>query len=255
MTIFVLAPYGSMSPEVGVIYLLALYLRNKGNNVEQLRCNGLLTLCDRDGESNWRRSLDNCFSCIHEQRALQNWGGIASRDLSRLLPLADMTEISQWSSLTNLQEEQGFVFQQTDLNEGVNYSFRQRFAGADFDLKNKQHERFMRGLLAGAAKMLVAGSRLLKEGSPKALLVAEQDSFLVRGFISDPAWNSIPKLSFLADVSRRAVRITQLGSDLCFDCPMIMEDIVSQRNDPKTWPKELVAILEGACSYFPDSIG
>ncbi len=88
MSLLIFTPYGSYSPETGLLFALARYLHSRGYGLINMRCNGALLSCGRDGNAANRRSVLTCIQCMNDSEAITRWAEIPSLDLSPLLSTA-----------------------------------------------------------------------------------------------------------------------------------------------------------------------
>ncbi len=171
MKIAVFVPFGSQSQESGLIYLLANFLRVNFPEVVQLRCNGAFSLCDRDAESSWTRSIQSCFGCMSDQKALSAWSGMPVQDISTYLKADDVNETKKWVHALRDEELLTATYGEEPVYKIVSESFAHRF-GMQPDLNNKQHGQYLRRLLLAGVRMSLTAKRYHLSFSPDITLVA-----------------------------------------------------------------------------------
>lgn len=244
MKIGIFSPYGSSSEETGVLGLVGNYIKNMFEQIFVLRCNGLFSLCDRDGELGWRRNVQHCLRCMGEQGRLALWADLACEDLSYHLLPEDVMETKRWVTMLNVSDLGEASYGDIDVFQLCRRSFSQR-CGADApDPHNSAHDEVARRLLVSALRMCIATEQFLKARSPDLMLVAGEGDFITNSFVNAARTVKRPVAIFQWDLASRSVRVRHPVNGKEFSCPLVFEDVTSMRADTRTWPWELVKIVE-----------
>ena len=250
MRIGLFSPFGVLSQESGLIFLLGNYLRRSFPDVVQLRCNGLFSLCDRDAEGGWSRSFQTCFRCMAEQREFAQWGGLTIEELSRHLEPADV-ELSR-RVVTNLAVDElpWAQFEGQNLFNLALGSWQNRFNVGRPDLNNPQHEQVLRRFMLSAARAFLAARRFQLQFQPDLTIVAGTTDFISRAVVAagGSAGRTVAVCAW--DVSRRAVMVTHPDRATPFACELLLEGLVDMRADPATWSPTLTGILDELNSFL-----
>ena len=82
MAVTFFSPYGTLTKESGFMYMFARYLSAFYDDVYQLKCNGLFTICNRDCLDNEKRNFLTCGKCMACQNELASWACIKSKEIS-----------------------------------------------------------------------------------------------------------------------------------------------------------------------------
>jgi len=244
MNIVIFSPFGAGSQETGLLGLLANYLKNIFPQVCALRCNGIFSLCDRDGENGWRRGIQGCFSCMQEQERLSAWAGIRQEDLSLYLEPEEVVATKRWVLGLSAEEIphssfQGFVPYGLCVD-----SLRAYFGVETPDLSNEAHGPPLRRMLISALRMILVSDRFVRANKPNLALVAGGRDFISAAFIERARAGGVDVAEFCWDLASRSIKILHPRSRKEFPCPLVFEDITTMRSDSRTWPWELVRILE-----------
>ena len=85
MAVTFFSPYGTLTKESGLMYMFARYLSAFYDDVYQLKCNGLFTICNRDCLDNEKRNFLTCGKCMACQNELASWACIKSKEISTFL--------------------------------------------------------------------------------------------------------------------------------------------------------------------------
>jgi hypothetical protein len=250
MRVIVHAPYGTLSQEVGLIHVLANYLRSVFPEVVQLKCNGVFSCCDRDGRDNWQRSMDSCLGCVIEQNRLAAWSGIASEPLSKYLGPEDI-DLTRCAILSlpseKMLEASVAGFRLFDL---CRISFRTRFGVEVPDLRNKNHVQVLRRMMLSAARAGLAVRRFLQKFMPDISLVADGRDLISRSFIEASRQADYPAVIFRWDQSGGGVNIVHPRTHQVLVCDLRLEGIATMRSDIYSWPVELIEILQEILAFL-----
>ena len=244
MQVGIFSPYGASSEETGVLGLVGNYVKNMFEQVFVLRCNGIFSLCDRDAESGWRRSVQHCLRCMGEQARLALWANIACDDLSYYLQPEDVMETKRWVTSIPSDELTRVRYGDIEVFGLCERSFHQRCGIEQPDMHNASHEETARRLLLSALRMCLASDKFIHERKPDLMLLAGKDDFITNAFMNRANVRRRDVALFRWDLASRSVRIKHPRRDEEFSCPLVFEDITSMRADTRTWPWELVKIVE-----------
>jgi hypothetical protein len=255
MKIPILVPFGSHSQEAGLIYLVANFLKATYPEVVQLRCNGMFSICDRDVDSSWMRSVSSCFNCIADQKALSDWSGLPVQDFSGFLSPDDVRDTKQWAATLSPEDFATAEYRGLRVFELCRDTFINRFGSAELDPRNKNHEQFVRKLFASAIRACLAAERYHQSYAPDICLVSSGRDYITRSFVAAAGSVKRGVAVFRWDVANRAIHITHPKSDKTLACELVPEGVLAMRSDHKTWPGELISIVQGILSFLDLSSG
>ncbi|MBN8549299.1 MAG: hypothetical protein J0M12_08300 [Deltaproteobacteria bacterium] len=255
MKIPIFVPFGSHSQEAGLIYLLANYLKATYPEVVQLRCNGMFSTCDRDVDSSWTRTMTTCFACIADQRALSDWSGLPVQEFSAYVTPDDTRETKQWATSLDASQLPQAEFRGMPVSEMCRETFANRFGVSEFEPRNKSHEQFLRKLLVSAARAGLAAQRYHSSYSPDLCLVSGGKDYVTQSFVALSQALKRDVAVFRWDVASRAIHITHPRSNKTLSCELVPEGVLGMRSDYKTWPNELLAIVQGILSFLEIAAG
>ena len=250
MRIALTVPFGSMSQESGVIYLLANYLRSLSVEVLALTCNGAFSVCDRDRETSWKRGVETCLVCMGGQKELVAWSGIREEELSRFISPSLVEETKRWIVSLPARDLFQAEFRGVKPFELSRKSFSARFGAVDPDLNNRNHEQFLRRFMLGVARMALATRRFNTKLMPDLTLVAHGEDFITQTVISELKAASRGVVVFKWDHHTRSVNITHPFEQKTLSCEVLIERVSAMRNDCKTWPPALIGIVEEILGFL-----
>jgi len=242
MRITVHAPFGALSQEAGVIFMLANYLRSLFPAVVQLKCNGVLSYCDRGGEENRQRGFDTCFRCMQDQLSLARWAGISSEPLSQRLLPGEIEATRRLVLHTPTEKLPELVFEELPLLELCRASFQSRFGVSQPDFHNKNHEQVLRRMMLAAARMCVAVKRFNREFMPDISLVAGGWDLISRSLVDVCRRDGYQAAVFRWDFEGGGINIVHPRTHQVLVSDLLLDGIASMRPDISTWPSELVNI-------------
>lgn len=244
MKIAIFSPYGSSSQETGILGLLGNYVKSMFEQVWLLRCNGVFSLCERDAESGWRRGIQNCFRCMGEQARLAIWSGLPCEDLSAYVHPEDVLDSKRWVTTLPIDELEEANFAGIRIFDLCRGAFRSRFGSEQPDLRNPVQDETARRLMISSIRMCLATDRFHKEQHPDLVLVSGESDYITSSFIARSRARSRDIAIFRWDLTNRSIKITHPRTLQEFSCPLVFEDITGMRGDSRTWPWELVKIVE-----------
>lgn len=256
MRILLNLPFGGLTKEAGILHLLASHISDGSTQVSQVRCNGMFALCDRDSESGWTRRLHACSNCAADQKGFAAWAGIESLDLSPFISSAEIVDtkrlIAAMSETALLKAE----FSGLNLSEIALGSFKSRFGHSTApDMKNKQHEIFMRKLVLSAMRACMAVKRLHVKHQPDLVLASGGEDFISRSWVMQSKASRCPVAVFKTDLASRCVKISHSEQREPFICDLLLQGVEGFRPDKSTWPREIVGLLEDIRRYLGVSVG
>lgn len=245
MSVAILTPYASLNPESGLLHLLARRLKSRGDQIEQVRCNGIFSTCDRDALNGWRRSVSSCAGCIADQRSLAAWAGIPATELSMFLSPGDVERIEHLVATLSIEDLWELEFDGVNLENTLQASFAERFPGVKFDQSNRQHEQAVARLARSALRCAVAVSKYFTQRRPGVLMTAAGEGFLEQ-IISHQALKAGVACAVLhSDLARRCTTMRWLGDSQLYEVPLLIANLDGMRSDPSTWSPELMRIVDG----------
>ena len=250
MKTVVFTPYGSASPETGVIYLLANYLTKGFPDIYQLTFNGICSISERDAEVDWKKDIESWFRCIADQKRLAHWSGIETLEFSPYLPCTEIEKTRRW--ILKLTDDQlaALDFNGLDLFPLVKDSFANRFGIAIPNVQNKLHIPYLRQLLLACLRTQHATERFVQMETPNLIFIAGGDDFITKGFVEATKNSSADVVVFRWRVNDRCVTVTHPRIEDDFKCPLVLEDIASMRSDYRTWPHEIITILKDIMGFI-----
>ncbi len=230
--------------------LIGNYLRRMFPEVFKLRCNGMFSSCDRDGEQGWKRTLTSCIRCCAEQSEFSRWGGLSDRDLSGYIQPDEIVASRRWIVQMSQPELMVAEYQGQNLFELCRGSWQTRFGNVQPDPQNRSHDQVLRSLLIATLRARIACDRLLDQENPNLTLVANGTDFLSASYLVSARAKKSDAALFQWDLNKRSVRIVHPRSDNSVFCPLILEGLSSMRSDPATWSPDLIAILSELLTFL-----
>lgn len=244
MQLLITAPYGSLHQETGVLYMLANYLTSQGVSVRQLRCNGLFAACDRDETHHWTRRLDSCQECMGEQVSLSLWSRTVVEEFSSHLTPSAAEESKKMISRTPNHALVDFVWEGVAIFPLIQNLFQARFGVKTPDIGNRHQEQFSRKLLNVSSRMVSLAHVLCEKIGDTVMVSVDGDNFMSSAIRIAAEKKRVPLVLARWDASLRGVqfRNTLNGKQLVTD--VVVSSISNIRADCRTWPTEVVSVLE-----------
>lgn len=237
------------------MYLLANFLKATYPEVVQLRCNGMFSVCDRDVDASWTRTVSSCFACIADQKALSDWSGLPVQDFSSFVTPDNIRETKHWVTALDAQQLPHAEFRGMRIFDICRETFANRFGAVDFEPRNKNHDQFLRRVLVSAARACLAAERYHSAYAPDLCLVSGGRDFITQGFTTFSRAMQRDVAVFRWDVATRAINISHPRNEKSLSCELVPEGVLGMRSDYKTWPAELLGIVQGILNFLELSGG
>lgn len=250
MKIALFSPYGALSQETGLLYVLGNYARRFSPDIVQVRCNGIFSMCDRDAERGWTRSMSTCFRCIGEQRDLARWSGAGVAELSRYLTPLDIESTKRWIVGVPTEQLPWASFDGQNFYALALGSWQNRFDVSRPDLANPLHEQTLRRFMLSASRAYRAAGAFLEQESPNVTFVAGGEDFLSRAFVAQARALKFDAVVCAWDVARRAVMVSHPRREETVPCGLLLDGLVDMRSDAATWSPDLIRILDELLAFL-----
>ena len=251
MKLALFAPYGINGHATGLMHLLANFLRPLCQEALEVRCNGIAKICDRDLSTGGARTLSSCMSCMHEQAALAEWSALSMHDLSQHLSPLEITDTVRWILGLKGSELRVAEFRGIRLFQLCAESVARR----EIALQNDTN--LLSSHLISALQLALATQRFSRTERPDLALVSGGNDFITSTFLSQAREAGIRCATFVWDEASRSVNINHPHKAESFPCDLVVDDVLSLRSDLKTWPKEIVKVLEQISMFLgvsPDQL-
>lgn len=243
-------PFGSTSPEAGVIALVGNYLRGLFPDSYQLLCNGLFSFCDRDAEVEWSRDSHTCARCLADQKQSCSWASLTPLELSTYLSKDDVWESRRWALGLSDSDLLSVEFKGLRLYDLFRGSFRTRFGTENVDLANRNHAHFARKLVLATVRTCMATRRFNNVYRSDLTLVAGGYDFITSAFVEQSKRQERPAAVFRWEASNCAVRVSHPFSADSYMCNFVLENVSSMRSDVRSWPPEITQVVQELLAFL-----
>lgn len=255
MKLVFVSPYASASQESGAIFMLANYLRQSAeatsaNELVYLKCNGVVSVCDRDGDRSWKRGIHSCSSCMRDQTHLAEWAGTPSQDLSHFISSDDFVAQNREILMLPTAELLSYQFKGARLWELSAATFFSRFGVTAPDLKNKLHEQVLRKFYMGLARLMTAASKFNTWYLPDLLVIAGGNDLITAPILAQAINQRRDYARLEWSLHERCIVVHRSLDDRQFRCELLVDGLSAMRSDSRTWPGELLKILEDLCEFL-----
>lgn len=177
MKIAICNPYGSAVPEAASLAAFTRILPDYGHELVALSCDGCVATCDRSisPETGLRRRLQECFTCMQDQKRLNDALGIRTESLSSYIT----SDVVQRTFATVMTCRADSLSDLTWRGEGVLWlaknSLKARFGSVENALKIPNITSELRGLMSGAMRAVEGAVEFLNAESPELVLIIGRD--------------------------------------------------------------------------------
>ncbi len=250
MRIAILSPYGAMTAEAGLVQLLANCFRDGSGGFTQLLCNGVFSLCDKDEESGWNRSLITCSACMGEQRSLAEWSGIKTLELSKYMNAEDTLETKLWVAGIKPEDLSRAEFRGHQIFSIIANSFSRKFGTENFEFSNKKQEPTVRRFLLAASRMICATNIFHATWKPDLCIVANGQDYITKSFV-DTTRNLGNKVSVVKfELSSRSLSISHPERSATTSSDIVIGEFDQLPNSIAQWPQNIREQVERVGEYI-----
>jgi hypothetical protein len=250
MKLAIFTPFGFLHRESGLLYLVANYLRKSGADVQQLRCDGALSVCGRDKRVPGGRSLFSCARCAGEQRRLADWAEARAAQLSSFATSEDKLQSAKWIASVKADDLQKAEFRGVNLFDVCRGEFLEQTGGASAAGLSSADEQALRLLYVAYVQGVVASERFLTQWAPSLTFMAGGDDSISSAYRLQVAAQGIDAALFTYDSVAEAITVESLRSGECYSSKLILDGITSMRSDPRTWAPEVRAVVHEIMSFL-----
>lgn len=250
MKLALFSPYGSFHQEGGLLYLVANYIDKQGGDVVQLRCDGALPACGRDKKHLNGRTPFSCLQCMGEQRALSQWAGVKSRDLSSFIIPDDAQKSTQWIASVTKDELSRVEFRGVRLWDVCAEEFGARWEVESLAALTPAQERDLRTLYVAYVHTVVSSERFISTFKPTLNFIVSANDPLSQAYLLQLKKSGIEAAIFSYDQGTESIVVEALSNGARYTTPLVLADVTEMRADPRTWAPELTAIVNEMLSFL-----
>jgi hypothetical protein len=250
MKVVVYAPYGEAHKEASLLYLVANYLAKNGAEVSQMLCDGAVPVCGRDRLVGEERGPFLCSRCISEQEQLISWGGLTARGVSREISPDDVKTASRWILGVPRDDLARIEFRGVNLWSACKTELLARFEGRDIGALSQSEESDLREFFITYTRVAIASERFIKRVEPTLALVSSIRDPLSHAFVLQANQAKLDTAVFSFDQRTSTVSIESLSTRKTYATSLVLENIASMRNDPRTWGPEITAVVHEAVTFL-----
>ncbi len=252
-------PFGFFSKEAGLISLISNYVRTYGLSVTPILCNGVISACQRDSESGWQRDFNSCLQCISEQNRLAAWSqdtgavnsaasAISTISLSKFLHPQDIDQTKRWILGLSREELLEANFEGLPLGSLCQHSLIKQFQ--EIDLQNRSVEMAVRRVLLSAARISRAFKTYSVAEKPDYLLMAGGQDFLSSVARVCLKQKKIAVSLFCYNEACNEIVVENPRNGKVSSYPLVFDNVTNFRTDPRSWPPELLKVLEELIAFI-----
>ena len=236
MSLLIFTPYGSYSPETGLLFALARYLHSRGYGLINMRCNGALLSCGRDGNSANRRSVLTCIQCMNDSEALTRWAEIPSLDLSPYIKHSDIEEYEEELVNAFYGSSQQMLVDGIELRSLIAPSEAYPAAGQAPELGSPKCTR--RDLIQ-KIRLIRAFGRVFQQHQVDAVLSLGQRDFVIDGLHKVAAMHKVQQYQFTWLPEKMVMTIASSVNAREYRSELMLDGVISMRGDVESWPEPI----------------
>jgi hypothetical protein len=257
MKLAVFSPYGALHREAGLLYAVTNYLAKNGAEVCQLRCDGAVAACGRDRRGGSVRSPFQCARCMNEQQALIGWARGHGRDVANLLAPEDVIKTTEWIQGVPVDALERVEFRGVNLWSVCAEELKVRWDGADVEANQQARVADIRELFASYVRIALASERFIDQWKPSFTMISSIHDPLGHAYLLQAKLAKVETAVWSFDPEGECVVVESLSNPKRYETRLVLEGVVSMRNDPRTWGPEVNAVLHEVLTYLgyaPDRV-
>jgi hypothetical protein len=266
MRIVLHAPFAAVSEESGTLFLVGRYLRRFFKEMQILRCSGSFPSCDRDVEcgaarsllgsspqtgeassSDWKRYITTCFECMTEIRELSDWSEIPLTDISSLINKDTIQRARNYVLHAKTDHLLELKWREQELFPLIAWSYKNRFSANT--VESGEHEAVARRYMVSSACALEAATQLVSKSQADLAFVVGGRDFISASIIAAFNQAKVPVAILRWDIKERLVKVRHPSKAEEYGCGLLLGGLANMRPDPKTWPLEILTIVEEIVSF------
>jgi hypothetical protein len=250
MKVVVYAPYGEAHKEASLLYLVANYLAKNGADVSQMLCDGAVPICGRDRIIGEEPGPFLCARCIAEQEQLISWSSLTAHSVSREIVPDDVRTASRWILTVPKEDLARIEFRGVNLWSACKTELLARYDGRDLSALSQSEESDLRAFFIAYTRVAIASERFIKRGEPSLALVSSIRDPLSHAFVLQAKQAKLDTAIFSFDQRTSTVSIESLSTRKTYATSLVLDNIASMRNDPRTWGPEITAVVHEALTFL-----
>lgn len=255
MRILLFAPYGLLTEETKVLTVYAWHLRKTFHQVNQLLCNGIFSLCDRDIEFGWSRNLRSCIRCIGDQKKISTLLQGESIEFSKYITPEDMQLTQCWITALAKNQLEKAEYLEIPLYNLVMGTIRHKYGMLSFSELVDKDESFIRRVYLVSARCISAAQSLVRQNQYDMALIAGGDDVISKSFMTALQKVGIQTAAFRWDLGMRAVIISHSQNETRWKCDIHCEFDEQDQLDSLGMSKEEIEHLSEISEFLGISTG
>ena len=104
--------------------------------------------------------------------------------------------------------------------------------------------------MLSAVRTCLAARRFNEQYKPNLAVIVGGEDFISHSVLAQSRTQAVPVALARWDMAGRAVKVFHPSSDEVFSCALVLEGLSSMRGDIKTWPLELLSIIEDLVGFL-----
>lgn len=241
MKIALFFPFGSSHSEVNAAHLLALTASNYKSEVSNITCNGALSLCDRDKNTDWQRSNTACFHCQCGQSYVNSFTNFESKELSKYIT-ADFSKTSKvWIESLSSKDLLNASIDNLPLTSICSSAFKSKYnklLSSETLASNEEH--YLRRFIINSLRVYYGIKNYISEHKPDLIILSGKDNFVSNAARLSAANLNTTTISISAEPESKEVLLRNSKKSETLLAEINVESLVTIRKSVSTWPDEFM---------------
>lgn len=238
MKITLFFPFGSNHSEVNASELIGVLAKDNNSEVTKLRCNGALSLCDRDKQSNWKRENTACFHCQCGQEYVNSFADLKNLDLSKYIDAEFSKNSKLW--VENLDKELliNASIASIPLSTICGDAFKNKFNKKVSKYIKDNQVSFYKHLILNSIRVFRALKNFADDSKPDLVILSGKNNFVSNAARLALASCNVETLSLFGESNSSEVLLRHSNKPDTLVAEINVERLNLIRKNTSSWPEE-----------------
>ncbi len=250
MSFLTFRPYSSEISESGAIAIFSFFLKHHGFDVDDLQCDGTLSVCTRDKFKSWKRSLDSCIFCAAENDVWSSWVGSGSKKLSTFMSVSINKETKNWVDTLEFNSESDVIFREKDFSKIVSETFKMRYSQNFPNINNQAQMLFYKRLLLSAARVYLAGLELIEKENPKMFFLGDNKDFVSNAMSLACRDKGTNYINFEAREDLGQLIVSYSEKKDVLTCDFSFDNLLTQSREISSWSPKFIDSIRKISAFL-----
>lgn len=250
MKIALFFPFGSNHSEVNASELIAVLAKDNEAEVTKLSCNGALSLCDRDKQTNWKRESTACFHCQCGQSYVNSFAEFKNLELSSFIDSEFSKSSKEWVEKLEKADLSNTTIANIPLSTICGDAFKDKFNKKLSEVASDHEFSFYKHLIINSLRVFSALKNFALKNSPDLVILSGKDNFVSNAARLALASCNVETLSLSGEANSSEVLVRHSNKSDPLVAEINVERLDLIRKNTESWPDEFIARFYPVLEYI-----